>query len=66
MNNSDTSITLRVPSELKEELKRIASINYKKYQALIKEILIVYVKNYDKIEKEENELRNKYRKIWID
>lgn len=63
MNNSDTSITLRVPSELKEELKRIASINYKKYQALIKEILIVYVKNYDKIEKEENELRNKYRKI---
>ena len=64
MENSDITITIRIPTDTKEELKKIASINGKKYQSLIKEILNIYIKNYKKIAKEEDRLRDKYRKIY--
>lgn len=61
-NNQDCTITIRMSSELKDKMKRIAKVQKKKYQTLIKDILESYYNVYTKNLEKENKLRDMYRK----
>lgn len=61
-DSQNCTITIRMSSELKDKMKRIAKAQKKKYQTLIKDILESYYNVYTKNLEKENKLRDMYRK----